>query len=187
MIRSLELLPGYAAGMVRQRGERVVALVGSASFLVVAPGTVALYVPWAMTRWRLPEPRPSFWIGGAVLVIVGSVGLLDSFRRFAVEGLGTPAPIYPTRTLVATGLYRHVRNPMYCGVLATILGQALVFHSGEVFLYGLAVAIAFHLFVLLYEEPRLLATYGESYEAFRRGVPRWIPRARPWRQESHRP
>jgi len=52
-------------------------------------------------------------------------GLLDSFARFAVQGVGTPAPIFPPRRLVVTGLYRYVRNPMHIAVVSTIVGQAL--------------------------------------------------------------
>jgi Phospholipid methyltransferase len=106
--------------------------------------------------------------------------LLDSFARFALQGLGTPAPISPTRHLVVTGLYRHVRNPMYVSVVSLIVGQGLLFGNLRVLEYGFAVWLAFHLFVLLYEEPTLRSTFGAGYEAFCANVPRWIPRLRPW-------
>ena len=51
--------------------------------------------------------------------------LLDSFARFALQGLGMPAPIFPTQHLVVSGLFRHVRNPMYVAVLSLILGQGI--------------------------------------------------------------
>src|SRR4051812_20592427 len=162
--------------MANQHAARLPALLGSAIFLVIAPGTVAVYLPWTMTRWTVQDPRLDLIplrVAGVLLALAGLAGLLDSFRRFAVEGLGTPAPVYPTRTLVATRLYRYVRNPMYCGVVAGIAGQALIFGSPRLFAYGLALWLAFHLFVHFYEEPRLRATYGDSYEQFRRGVPRW--------------
>ena len=162
---------------------RVAALIGSAVFLVLAPGTVAVYVPWTLTRWQARAPLLGLQplrMAGAALIAIGLTGLIDSFRRFAVQGLGTPAPVYPTQTLVVSGLYRFVRNPMYCGVVAVILGQALLFGSSSLILYGAAVWLAFHLFVLSYEEPRLHATYGARYDEFRAAVPRWIPRIRPW-------
>jgi protein-S-isoprenylcysteine O-methyltransferase Ste14 len=106
--------------------------------------------------------------------------LLDSFARFALQGLGTPAPVFPTRHLVVTGLYRHVRNPMYLAVAAAILGQSLWFGNVRVLVYGFAVWLAFHLFVTAYEEPTLRRTYGHEYEEFCANVPRWIPRVRPW-------
>jgi protein-S-isoprenylcysteine O-methyltransferase Ste14 len=40
--------------------------------------------------------------------------------------------------------------------------------------------LGFHLFVRLYEEPTLARRYGEEYLRFKRHVPRWLPRLRPW-------
>lgn len=120
-------------------------------------------------------------VAGGVLLGAGAAVLLDCFRRFAIEGLGTPAPVFPTRTLVVSGLYRFVRNPMYCGVLAAIVGQALLLGSTSLLLYAAAVWLGFHLFVLLYEEPALRASYGAAYDLFVAAVPRWVPRLRPWR------
>jgi protein-S-isoprenylcysteine O-methyltransferase Ste14 len=116
-----------------------------------------------------------------VLVAAGAVVLLDSFARFALKGLGTPAPVFPTRYLVVTGLYRYVRNPMYVAVVAVIAGQGLMFANVRVLGYGALVWLAFHLFVVMYEEPTLRATFGVQYEEFCRGVSRWVPRLSPWR------
>lgn len=113
-----------------------------------------------------------------VLVLLGAAIVLDSFVRFAIEGLGTPAPVLPTKHLVVTGLYRHVRNPMYVGVASAIFGQALLFGSKQLLIYGALVWLAFHLFVCFYEEPKLRKRFGEEYETFCHEVPRWIPRLR---------
>jgi hypothetical protein len=43
---------------------------------------------------------------GVVCIAIGGVALIDSFARFVVDGLGTPAPVAPTEELVVTGLYR---------------------------------------------------------------------------------
>jgi protein-S-isoprenylcysteine O-methyltransferase Ste14 len=162
----------------------VVAVLGSAVFLVVAPGTIAGYVPWTFTRWRMQPPLLGFApvrIAGAILIAVGLIGLLDSFRRFAIEGFGTPAPVLPPRVLVVTGLYRFVRNPMYCGIVAAVVGQALWFGSAALLVYAAVIWLAFHLWVLGYEEPTLRAAFGARYEEFCANVPRWIPRPKPWR------
>lgn len=162
---------------------RVSAIFGSALFLVLAPGTVAGLVPWWISRWRF-ETFGIWWLPlrvvGGLLVAAGALVLLDSFARFAITGLGTPAPVFPTRHLVVTGLYRYVRNPMYVAVVALIVGQGLIFPNMRVLEYSALVWLAFHLFVLAYEEPTLLATFGPEYETFRRGVSRWIPRLSPW-------
>src|ERR671935_85712 len=71
------------------RRSRPVAVLGSAVFLVMAPGTIAGYVPWTMTRWRTQPAllgSAPLRLVGVVLIAIGLLGLLDSFRRFAVEG-----------------------------------------------------------------------------------------------------
>ena len=100
--------------------------------------------------------------------------------RRAGKGLGTPAPVFPTRHLVVSGFYRYSRNPMYIAVVSVILGQGLVFGSFRLLEYGALVWLGFHLFVLTYEEPVLRKTFGAEYDNFCAHVPRWLPRLRPW-------
>lgn len=163
--------------------QRARAILGSAVFLVVAPGTVAVYAPWTISRWHFVAPLLGFspFRGiGALMIAAGLPALLDSFGRFALQGLGTPAPIAPPRNLVVTGMYRYVRNPMYVALLALTLGQGLLFGSMGVLEYGIVLWSGFFLFVVLYEEPTLLGKFGEEYDTFCAHVPRWIPRWKPW-------
>ena len=163
------------------RKERAAA--GSLVFLVLAPGIVAGLVPWALTGWRVREPLP-YWaplrVAGLILLAVGVVVLLHAFWRFVVEGLGTPAPVAPTKRLVVGGLYRYVRNPMYLAVTATIVGQALALGQPILLSYAAAFGVAVVAFVHWYEEPRLRRQFGQQYEAYRRAVPAWWPRRHPW-------
>jgi protein-S-isoprenylcysteine O-methyltransferase Ste14 len=155
---------------------KIFAVMGSLVFLPIAPGVVAGYVPWIISRWEFDaSPLPLRWLGGIVTAI-GVTLLLDCVRRFALQGIGTPAPVFPTRNLVITGMYRYVRNPMYVAVVTTILGQGLLFDNAGVLEYGAIIWLLFHAFVLIYEEPKLRATFGGQYEAFCAQVPRWIPR-----------
>lgn len=153
-------------------------------FVIVAPGFVAGLMPWWISRWQF---QPAFFLAqsirfvGGFLIGLGLVGLLDSVARFAIQGFGTPAPVYPTRKLIVTGLYRFVRNPMYIAVVAAILGQGLLLGNLELLEYGGLVWLLFHLFVLLCEEPTLRATFGRDYSVFCAVVPRWIPRLTPWK------
>ncbi len=159
---------------------RPFAILGTFVFLFVAPGFVAGVVPWWITHWKF-HTEPSIpglrWLGLALLVS-GAAIVLDSFARFALQGLGTPAPVLPTRHLVVTGLYRYVRNPMYVGLAAAIFGQALLFESRALMIYGALVWLTCHVFIYFYEEPTLTRTFGSEYQAFCREVPRWIPRLR---------
>src|SRR5690242_5693466 len=96
--------------------QKTTAIVGSALFFVIAPLFAGAVIPWWITRWKF---RPAFFdlglmraIGG-LLIVAGVPGVADSFARFALQGMGTPAPVPPPQHLVVTGLYRYVRNPIY--------------------------------------------------------------------------
>ena len=163
---------------------RAAAVIGTAIFFVFVPCVLAGVVPWWISRWEFLPPffdLQATRAVGILLIVVGLPGLVDSFARFALQGLGTPAPIAPTQNLVVTGLYRYERNPMYVSVVAVILGQAILFGDGRLMAYGGIIWLAFHTFVLTYEEPVLAQRFGTQYEDFRANVPRWIPRLSPWR------
>jgi protein-S-isoprenylcysteine O-methyltransferase Ste14 len=162
----------------------VKAAVGSAVFLVVAPGVVAGLVPWLLTGWAMEEPARSWLplrIVGAVVLVAGLVVLLDAFARFVREGLGTPAPVAPTEHLVVGGLYRYMRNPMYLAVASLIVGQALLLGQLVLLAYAVLFGLVVWAFVRWYEEPTLLRQFGAEYDVYRRAVPGWWPRRRPWR------
>jgi protein-S-isoprenylcysteine O-methyltransferase Ste14 len=167
---------------------RISAVVGSAIFLVIAPGFAAGLAPWWISHWQLNAPFFGMWFlraVGFILITVGVVGLLDSFTRFAMQGLGTPAPIFPTRHLVVTGLYRYVRNPMYIAVISAILGLGLLLGNVRLLEYGGLVWLLFHAFVLVYEEPTLRSSFGSEYKVFCAAVPRWIPRLTAWKNPMY--
>ena len=162
--------------------KRASAVLGSTVFLVIAPGTIALYIPWTFCHWRLAPPLLgifSFRVIGALMIAAGLPVLLDSFARFAIQGVGTPAPIAAPKHLVVSGLYRYVRNPMYVAVSLLIFGQGLLFGSVPVLELGVVVWLGFSAFVVFYEEPVLRRKFGKEYEEFCARVPRWIPRLKP--------
>ena len=162
------------------------AVLGSALFLVVAPCLAAGAIPWWISRWEFRPPFLDTGLTralGVILVMACVPGVADSFARFALQGLGTPAPIAPPRNLVVTGLYRYVRNPIYVALVAIILGQAVLMGDWRLIVYGALWWLVFHVAVVAYEEPTLEQTFGKEYEAFRAAVPRWIPRMTPWRSK----
>ena len=160
---------------------RSTAAIGSAAFFVVAPGTVVGLIPWLMTRWELPDST-AVWriVLGVLLIVAGLMPAVHAFVQFAKAG-GTPMPLAPPERLVVNGFNRYVRNPMYVGLLTAILGQALLFGSLGLVLYAVIVWIITASFVRWYEEPTLSHRYGTEYEEYRRNVPAWLPRWRPWR------
>lgn len=167
------------------RAQRL-AKIGTAVF-AAAPATVAGVLPWVVTRWKVQQPVPGGLPAqcvGVLLIGAGAAVIANSFARFALEGLGTPAPFAPPKNLVVSGFYRFVRNPIYVGIGATITGQGLLL--GQPKLFGLVAlgAVPVVAFVRLYEEPALARKFGAEYADYRANVPGWLPRLSPWRQEG---
>jgi protein-S-isoprenylcysteine O-methyltransferase Ste14 len=162
---------------------RPTAAVGSAVFFVVGPGIVAGLIPWLLTDWQVREPLP-YWapmrVLGVILLLAGLIVVIQAFVRFVVEGFGTPVPVAAPERLVVGGVYRYVRNPMYVAILAAIVGQALLLGQLTLLLYAAVAWLVVAAFVRLYEEPTLARRFGADYEAYRRTVPAWWPRLRPW-------
>jgi protein-S-isoprenylcysteine O-methyltransferase Ste14 len=166
---------------------RSTAAVATAAFFVVAPGTFAGVIPWLITGWRMREPLP-YWVAaqalGVVLICAGIIPTVHAFVQFARAG-GTPMPIAAPRHLVVNGFNRHVRNPMYVGLLLTIIGQALLLGRFGLLLYAAIMWGVSASFVRWYEEPTLTRQFGAEYVAYRHAVPAWWPRLRPWTPSEH--
>jgi protein-S-isoprenylcysteine O-methyltransferase Ste14 len=148
-------------------------------FTIIVPGAIAALIPYLLLS-RKPSPLTNiglFQSLGLIPMAIGAAVYLRCAWDFASTGKGTPAPIDPPKRLVARGLYRFVRNPMYFGVLLALLGEAWLFRSGAVLIYAVIAFTWQHLFVVFYEEPALKRKFGESYIDYIARTPRWIPRA----------
>lgn len=156
----------------------IVPILNTILFTIVVPGTVAVYVPFRLIGgFAKHTSGPLMWLG-VVCIVLGAAIYFRCAWEFAVRGLGTPAPIAPTKFLVTTALHRYVRNPMYIGVAMLILGEAALFRARPLVEYAALMLLTAHFFVIFYEEPTLQKQFGESYEAYRLSVPRWIPKLR---------
>jgi protein-S-isoprenylcysteine O-methyltransferase Ste14 len=111
------------------------------------------------------------WLTGTSILIRCSIDIVS-------RGRGTPAHLDPPRRLIVNGFYRLVRNPIYLGALLVQLGFIAWFGSGLLIAYFIFFMIAFHLMILLIEEPILKNTFGREYEDYMNRVPRWIPHFR---------
>lgn len=154
----------------------IAALAKTALFTILVPGAVLVYVPYRLLGKRFAIPLDSHWVVGLPLIVLGAVVYLRCAWDFATAGRGTPAIVDPPKDLVVRGFYRHVRNPMYVAVVTVLVGEALLFRSLRLLEYATIVFLFFFAFVILYEEPALRGKFGESYERYRRDVPRWLPR-----------
>lgn len=148
-------------------------------FTVVVPGTVTVLVPYLLLSLGSGDSPTTLGIlryAGLLPIASGALLYLWCAWEFTSTGKGTPAPIDPPKGLVAGGPYGVVRNPMYLAVVLALAGEALLFESFLLLGYAAGVFVAFFLFVVFYEEPTLRRKFGESYDRYRRRVPRWMPR-----------
>jgi protein-S-isoprenylcysteine O-methyltransferase Ste14 len=147
-------------------------------FTIVVPGTLLGIVPWLILQssGEAVMPSLSIWLIGLLPFLAGIILYFWCAGAFTFIGKGTPAPIDAPVFLVREGPYRWVRNPMYIGVFSVLAGEIILFHSLSLLIYMLLVGVIVHLFVVFYEEPHLTRRFGESYEAYLRIVPRWLPR-----------
>jgi protein-S-isoprenylcysteine O-methyltransferase Ste14 len=149
----------------------------SIAWAALLPGFFAGYVPWRFfglagvrVRWQDPlQVLGLVWIGLGVSLLTACIW------EFAREGRGTLSPVDPPRQLVARGLYRYVRNPMYLSVTAIVLGELLLTRSPALLAYWVVWFVAVNVFVIGYEEPTLRRQFGDTYDRYLRTVPRWIP------------
>ncbi len=147
---------------------------------MLLPGTVAVVVPAILIARDGAEFDPLPVALGAPLVFAGFAMWVWTVRLFARIGRGTLAPWDPTERLVVEGPYAHVRNPMITGVLAVLLGEALIFGSTAIAIWAAIFAVVNHVFFLAYEEPAVERRFGEEYRRYKANVPRWIPRRTPY-------
>ena len=152
------------------------------AFLVL-PGVVAGVTPVLIALAARNDHGGS--AAGFGLIGLGLFLLLWCVRDFYVSGKGTLAPWHPPKHLVVVGLYRRVRNPMYVAVLTIVLGWSVAFGSAWLALYLLALAVGFHLRVVLHEEPWLRRQFTNEWGAYSASVPRWLPRLTPDKGEKH--
>ena len=163
------------------------AAAGSIAFFLAGPGLEAGIGPWLLVAvagsdlggWPLV-----LRVLGALLIAAGLLVLADVFVRFVTDGAGTPSPAAPAQRLLARGAFAHLRHPMYVATATVIVGEALAFAQPVLLVGALAYVVAMLTLVQALEEPRLARRFGAEYDAYRRAVPGWWPRLRPWRGEG---
>jgi protein-S-isoprenylcysteine O-methyltransferase Ste14 len=148
-------------------------------WFLLLPLPIMGLIPWWLHR---QFDGPAGWTGHlwqwvGLWLIFNGIGLAGwCVNLFNVAGQGTPVPFDPPKQFVARGPYQYVRNPMMLGMVLVLSGEAAFYESRAVWIYILALVVVAHLFVCCWEEPDLERRFGESYRAYKRSVPRWIPR-----------
>ena len=147
-------------------------------FTILQPGLVAGVFPYLILGERVKHifheyfGLPQYF--GSIIFFIGLIIMIKTILQFAFEGKGTLSPADPTKKLVVKGLYQYSRNPMYIGVMAMLIGEAIFFEAGRFWFYVLFIGVAFNLFIFFVEEPRLKRDFGEEYLKYCQQVRRWF-------------
>lgn len=115
---------------------------------------------------------PAVESAGLVLFLAG-LGLAVWARVFLGRNWGMPMSERASPELVVTGPYRHVRHPIYSGIILAMIGTALA-----VALYWLIVALVLGVYFVYsagVEERTMLRRFPNTYPAYRRSTKMLIP------------
>jgi len=150
--------------------------------IVVLPVMAAIAVPtWICRGCALKMPPAAIAAGAFVAFAIGVTLFVSSVYYFATAGHGTLAPWDPPARLVVRGPYRFVRNPMISGVLFIIVAEALFFRSAPIAWWAAAFFVINAIYIPVIEEQGLERRFGDEYRAYKRAVPRLLPRLSPSR------
>ncbi len=147
-------------------------------FTILQPGVVGGLVPYLLLRAdekeKILQSFQFLQYTGLILFVLGFVVMMNCILNFAIHGKGTLSPADPTKKLVIAGLYKYSRNPMYVGVILMLIGEAVFFQSGRLWIYSMLIFVVFHLFIVFFEEPRLKKDFGAEFDQFCNKVRRWV-------------
>jgi len=149
--------------------------------LVVVPGILLLTTKHSFACGLEYPISLIVYLIGSILAILSLLVMFLTVRLFATKGDGTPAPWNPPKKFVVLGPYRYVRNPMLIGVLAFLLSETIVLGSIPIFKWFVFFVIANMIYFPFFEEKGLEKRFGKPYLEYKRNVPRWVPRLKPWR------
>jgi protein-S-isoprenylcysteine O-methyltransferase Ste14 len=146
--------------------------------IALAAVLIGVFLDWLLPAYVLVVLLPlEVRIGLGVLMIVGGFALSFSGRSTFVRSGTHVNPYKPSSALVTTGVFAHVRNPMYVGMAFLVAGIGVVLASDWTLVMLAAGALTIHYGVVKREETYLEAKFGATYRRYMATVPRygWPP------------
>ncbi|MGO9534045.1 MAG: methyltransferase family protein [Syntrophobacteraceae bacterium] len=159
--------------------------------IVALPVMVLVVIPFVLvaTFQTVPSSSPpaspgslAFWLALG-LAAYGLPVAIWTVSLFWLYGEGTAAPWDPPQRFVVRGPYRYVRNPMISAVLALLAAETLMLGSLPILCWLIVALLVNVLYIPLIEERGLAKRFGKPYLTYKKNVPRWLPRFRPWKRE----
>jgi len=148
----------------------------------------AIAIEGSNTTWVNPMSRPSWQLGliAQMLALPALLGM-TAVQEFVTRGGGTPVPFDPPVRLVTSGAYAYIANPMQLSGVMLLIGLGVGLQN----VWVAAAGVMAHIYSLGLagwdEGEDLRGRFGDDWTRYRRAVPRWIPRVRPWHPSDRPP
>jgi len=125
--------------------------------------------------WPLAAPLagPANFVVGGLLVAGGVALMLAAMQHFQRTGQD-PKPWESTPEIIATGIYRFTRNPMYLGMGLLQGGIGLLLSNSWVVAFVPLTWIVIYVIAIRHEEAYLERKFGSSYVDYKNSVRRWF-------------
>jgi protein-S-isoprenylcysteine O-methyltransferase Ste14 len=143
---------------------------------------VAVTILYAVLMYLLARVTPDLGLPfilqlllAVVLSGAGAVfglGGVQAFRRARTSV--NPLNPHASSTLVATGIFRWSRNPMYLALLLLLLAWGALLDNGWALLLAASFVPYMNRFQIGPEERALETVFGPEFTAYRRQVRRWL-------------
>lgn len=142
----------------------------------LAAWTIGAFALWASRNALLSPnpPSPYALAAGMILIAIEGYLFLRVERELGGRRLVGHSELKGEGEMFSGGLYAHVRHPRYAGMFCAALGAALIAGTRAMWIV-LAIWLPFALLAIRLEEKELAFRFGQSYEAYRRSVPAFLP------------
>ncbi|HCT30950.1 MAG TPA: isoprenylcysteine carboxylmethyltransferase family protein [Bacteroidales bacterium] len=149
----------------------------------ILPITVLIIIPLGIEK-NISIKSSFALIIGFSIILIGLYAMIVTISTFIRIGKGTLAPWNPTRKLIISGMHGYVRNPMIMGVMTVLIGESIVILSIKILVWAAVFFLINNIYFVIYEEPNLEKKFGDEYREYKKNVPRWIPRLKPFTANS---
>jgi protein-S-isoprenylcysteine O-methyltransferase Ste14 len=126
-----------------------------------------------LVPWSVPLPTPIRIGLGVVLLVVSSGLMAAAFGLFRRTGQD-PKPWVESPELIASGVYRFTRNPMYLSMGLIQAGLGVLLSNAWIVVLVPATWITIHWIAIRHEEAYLAEKFGAAYLDYKARVRRWL-------------
>ena len=148
--------------------------------LKVPPVAQVIITAAAMYGVSKMVPALTFSLNGSTALAVGlgvmgmSLGVMGVTQFRKAQTTPNPQALEKVSSLVTSGIYRYSRNPMYLGLVLSLLGWAFYLSHFLAFVLLPIFILYMTRFQIQPEEQMMARKFGKTYQAYLNKVRRWI-------------